>query len=808
MPSVTKDFFIRVKADLEKAVRDFKRLGTSIGDAGKDGADKLRDSSQRASSEVEKLNRSVRDTESVTARAGRALGQFLTVAAIVSFAKRAVDASRQAESAFRGLESVANFTGVGIKRAFAEATSLAEDGLLSVADASKALQNLLSRGYDIDQAVQTIERLKDAAAFNRQASLSLSQAVVSATEGLKNENSVLVDNAGVTKNVSKLWEEYADKVGKTVDQLTNQEKVQAEVNGILRETEAQAGNAARAAEGLEGAIARANKTIDSTLTAFGASLETMVTAGANFAAGVVQYVINPIVSLAEKSGVAFGFIVQSAKSLADLDFSGIKNNLKVMRESLADIDERYRKGIIPDAQYAADAVNEEAVARRAAGAATEEQTKQQKELASATAEQARQSRAALQRVNELASNRRSDSGLIADLQEEIRLFGLSERAQASAAAASRLSADATAAQRAEVDRLAGSLFDLKDGLDIARELGNLRVRLLSAQGNNAEADKQALLQEFDGLLTRLKQRGDQAGVDLVNSVINVETARIQLNELERQFNDTLTRMSEQEQRVQAENDAGLISELDARKSIVSIHKETSDELSDLLPKMRALASAIGPEAVASVDEFEGRVKNITFVTDEVAKRVNDALEGGLTDFFYDVATGAKSAGEAFRDFGNVVIDTLIRIAAEQTANQLLTALGSAGSGSAGSGSTGGFNVGAFVSAVFGSAHSGGIVGALTNTRAVSPLVFAGAPRFHSGGLVPGEVPVIAMAGEEILPRSNPRHRDNAGGGTGRTIIEQHVHIEALDSRDVLAKLEPVADELGVMTRRRLAQLNR
>lgn len=35
---------------------------------------------------------------------------------------------------------------------------------------------------------------------------------MSATEGLKNENSILVDNAGVTKNVAKMREEYAKKI--------------------------------------------------------------------------------------------------------------------------------------------------------------------------------------------------------------------------------------------------------------------------------------------------------------------------------------------------------------------------------------------------------------------------------------------------------------------------------------------------------------------------------------------------------------------------------------------------------------------
>lgn len=53
-------------------------------------------------------------------------------------------------------------------------------------------------------------------------------------------------------------------------------------------------------------------------------------------------------------------------------------------------------------------------------------------------------------------------------------------------------------------------------------------------------------------------------------------------------------------------------------------------------------------------------------------------------------------------------------------------------------------------APFAPAHSGGMVGALAGTRHVSPLVFAGAERFHSGGMLgPGERPIIAKDGEEV-----------------------------------------------------------
>lgn len=68
-------------------------------------------------------------------------------------------------------------------------------------------------------------------------------------------------------------------------------------------------------------------------------------------------------------------------------------------------------------------------------------------------------------------------------------------------------------------------------------------------------------------------------------------------------------------------------------------------------------------------------------------------------------------------------------------------------------------------------HTGGIVGAGTMHRNVPLFLFADAPRYHSGGkiLKPGEVPVIAEAGERMLTKKENRlwesmMRGGAAGG--------------------------------------------
>ena len=258
------------------------------------------------------------------------VGSFV-VRGLLRFVNELKDAAREATNNFRGLRAVAEFTGVGIARAFQEAQKLAADGLLTFSDASKALQNLLQRGYNIEQAVETLNNLKNAAAFNRAAHLSLSEAVLTATEGLKNENSILVDNAGVTKNVSVIWKEYADTIGVGVNSLDQHQKVLAEVAGIQRETAAQAGNAAKAAEGAEGSFARWNKALLDTKTTIGGQLIPTLAGLADIGTFLVKEVFVPIATVTEK--------IRKVSSVASLKtlFLGAARGAEPLRKEIAQI---------------------------------------------------------------------------------------------------------------------------------------------------------------------------------------------------------------------------------------------------------------------------------------------------------------------------------------------------------------------------------------------------------------------------------------------------------------------------------------
>lgn len=198
---------------------------------------------------------SVDAIKSSVLKLGTAFGVTFGANALANFSKGCVSSAREAGDALIGLQSIITGTGRDFSKAQKFLNEYVSDGLVPMQNAVTAYKNLAARGYDDSQIQSVMLALKNSAMYGRQSSLTLGYAVQSATEGLKNENSILVDNAGVTKNVSVMWKEYASSIGTTYTNLTKQQKIQAEVNGILAETQFQMNDASKASNSFSGQIA-------------------------------------------------------------------------------------------------------------------------------------------------------------------------------------------------------------------------------------------------------------------------------------------------------------------------------------------------------------------------------------------------------------------------------------------------------------------------------------------------------------------------------------------------------------------------
>lgn len=277
------------------------------------------------------LNNKVKGTESAFSSSFGKIGALVAgafaVKTVANFTKNCINSASKVQSAFTGLNSIVQGTGNSFSQANDFIKKYTADGLVSIEETATAYKNLLSRGYDSSQIEDVLNRLKDSAAFGRQASYDLGEAVVTATEGLKNENSILVDNAGVTKNVAKMWEEYAKSVGKSSTALTQQEKIQAEYKGIMNETKFQVGDAANYTKTFAGQIQQLKFNFNQMTVAIGK----VVTPLAQLFIPVINNVIVTITKLFEKIQAVlsvFGLKMPNVISKTSNSLNGVSKSSK------------------------------------------------------------------------------------------------------------------------------------------------------------------------------------------------------------------------------------------------------------------------------------------------------------------------------------------------------------------------------------------------------------------------------------------------------------------------------------------------
>lgn len=298
----------------------------------------------------------------------------------------------------------------------------------------------------------------------------------------------------------------------------------------------------------------------------------------------------------------------------------------------------------------------------------------------------------------------------------------------------------------------------------AKDLQELSVRLLELEGNTEAAAAVRLGQQFSELRERLLREGNTLGVELVDRVFNAELAKQRLDSISNRASAALATLRSETDYLNSQVELGGTSPVDAERALQRAREDTLIQLR----KLRAEAAAAynqapSPETLAVLRELDTEILQIT----ESQKRFrNEAKQGAvdaLTGFFTDLATGAKSFKDAFKDMVLNFIQGLARMAAQALAQRAILSMFNAFGGGGG---------GAPIAV--GVHHGGGMVG--QGTRRVIPRsTFAAnwgkAPRFHDGAdLRPGEMAAILQEGERVLSRAeNARYSEGGRPAPGYRI---------------------------------------
>jgi len=187
----------------------------------------------------------------------------------------------------------------------------------------------------------------------------------------------------------------------------------------------------------------------------------------------------------------------------------------------------------------------------------------------------------------------------------------------------------------------------------------------------------------------------------------------------------------------------LIADLEHERSVIGLTDEQR-RVSEALRKAGAAATdeqkaKIG-ELVSAIEQEEAAMDRLKASQQEVNDLSRDVLGGMISDL-----KSGTSAADALENALSRVADRLLDIGLDSL-------FGGKGGGLFGGGK--GLLGGSIIPGIL---HSGGTAGrdGYGHGRSVSPAVFAGATRYHNGGvagLKPDEVPAILQRGEVVIPK--------------------------------------------------------
>lgn len=350
-------------------------------------------------------------------------------------------------------------------------------------------------------------------------------------------------------------------------------------------------------------------------------------------------------------------------------------------------------------------------------------------------------------------------------------------------------------ERADVG-VAAARDQAKAEEELAKQLGDVKIRLLELDGQTGTAERARLEAEYQDLFKRLEANSDESGRAMVRNLVDRLANNAQLDAFEARMQEIMGRLQGSETTVSAQVDAGMLSPITGEQQLQQARATSLTQLQALRQATADYLATMGsgPEAQKALDfltQIDGNIAQVAASQQILKQQFQDAAADALTTFFMDLASGTKSAGEALKDFVRNFLMGMAQVAARALATFIVF--------QAFERFLPGFTkaFGAFVGNV---KHGGGIAGQGGTIRAgLSPLLFAAAPRYHSGGiagLAPDEVPAILRKGEEVLTKEDARHRNNLAGGQQPLV---KTPIVAFGDRAVADALAGAAGEDVVLT---------
>ncbi|AOX99884.1 phage tail protein [Jeongeupia sp. USM3] len=199
--------------------------------------------------------------------------------------------------------------------------------------------------------------------------------------------------------------------------------------------------------------------------------------------------------------------------------------------------------------------------------------------------------------------------------------------------------------------------------ELADALAQAREELAQITGTATDTDRQAAIERsYRDLRARLAAESDADGVSLVDRLINVKAAQANLAALEAQWRQVTERMRNAQEAIQTQQQAGLLTEAQARQQIVTLQQQSATEMEHLLPTMQQAAQAIGPDAVIRVQAWRNELDRTRLTVDEMAplwNRIGESFGGALNGMITGAQTWRSALASIFQQVADAFLQQIV-----------------------------------------------------------------------------------------------------------------------------------------------------
>ncbi|PBJ83703.1 hypothetical protein CMZ84_04225 [Lysobacteraceae bacterium NML93-0399] len=230
----------------------------------------------------------------------------------------------------------------------------------------------------------------------------------------------------------------------------------------------------------------------------------------------------------------------------------------------------------------------------------------------------------------------------------------------------KLASEAT--QQALIDQ--AQLLDLeRRRVETSKVLASAQLEVLRMQGRSAEALDIELQREFGQTLNDLENRADTAGLAIMRNLFDGRKARAALADMQAEFQRVDGQLQREAQRINIEQDAGLISQYQAQERLLELRQREIAFLQQQIPLLEQQAAILkDPEITARLEDMKLRLYELQQQAGQLATTFRNSFEGGLGDALYNLATGTTDLRGAMLGLVQDVMQGMARLASQQLAS--------------------------------------------------------------------------------------------------------------------------------------------